>query len=89
MSGNGIALVLQKMARRARFVRRVNPHSLRHSFATHLLDNGCDLKSVQEMLGHKNLQTTEIYTHVSLEKLKEVYERAHPGAAGDEEDKPV
>ncbi|MCR4820057.1 MAG: tyrosine recombinase XerC [Elusimicrobiales bacterium] len=80
LSGNGIALILQKMARRARFARKVNPHSLRHSFATHMLDNGCDLKSVQEMLGHKNLQTTEIYTHVSLEHLKEVYERAHPSA---------
>ena len=87
MSGNGIALVLQRMAHRARFVRRVNPHSLRHSFATHLLDNGCDLKSVQEMLGHKNLQTTEIYTHVSLERLKEVYERAHPAAADDEDNR--
>ncbi|MBO4555411.1 MAG: tyrosine-type recombinase/integrase, partial [Elusimicrobiales bacterium] len=84
LSGNGLALILQKMAGRARFPKRVNPHSLRHSFATHLLDNGCDLKSVQEMLGHKNLQTTEIYTHVSLERLKSVYNKAHPGAKGDE-----
>ena len=68
------------MAKRARFARPVNPHSVRHSFATHMLDHGCDLKSVQEMLGHKNLQTTEIYTHVSLERLKEVYEKAHPRA---------
>ena len=80
LSGNGIALILQRMAMRAKFPRRVNPHSLRHTFATHLLDNGCDLKSVQEMLGHKNLQTTEIYTHVSLERLKSVYEKSHPGA---------
>ncbi|HCC46561.1 MAG TPA: tyrosine recombinase XerC [Elusimicrobia bacterium] len=80
LSGAGIALIFKKMARRARFARHVNPHSVRHSFATHLLDNGCDLKSVQEMLGHKNLQTTEIYTHVSLERLKEVYEKAHPRA---------
>jgi integrase/recombinase XerC len=80
LTGAGIALIFSRMARRARFARHVNPHSVRHSFATHLLDRGCDLKSVQEMLGHKNLQTTEIYTHVSLERLKEVYEKAHPRA---------
>ena len=78
LSDHGLALIIKRMARRARFARPVNPHSLRHSFATHLLDNGCDLKSVQEMLGHKNLQTTEIYTHVSLSRLKEVYDKAHP-----------
>ena len=78
LSDHGLALIIKKMARRARFARPVNPHSLRHSFATHLLDNGCDLKAVQEMLGHKNLQTTEIYTHVSLERLKEVYNKTHP-----------
>lgn len=78
LTGAGIALIFKKMAKRARFARPMNPHSVRHSFATHLLDRGCDLKSVQEMLGHKNLQTTEIYTHVSLERLKEVYEKAHP-----------
>lgn len=85
LSGAGIALVLDKMARRARFVRKVNPHSIRHSFATHLLDNGCNLKSVQEMLGHKNLQTTEIYTHVSLEHLKAVYNHAHPSVKKEDE----
>ncbi len=82
LSDHGLALIIKKLARRARFARPVNPHSLRHSFATHLLDNGCDLKSVQEMLGHKNLQTTEIYTHVSLERLKEVYSRTHPRSGG-------
>ena len=80
LTGAGIALVFKKMARRARFARPMNPHSVRHSFATHMLDHGCDLKSVQEILGHKNLQTTEIYTHVSLERLKEVYDKAHPRA---------
>lgn len=80
LSGSGIALIFRKMAKRARFARPMNPHSVRHSFATHMLDHGCDLKSVQEMLGHKNLQTTELYTHVSLERLKEVYDRAHPRA---------
>jgi integrase/recombinase XerC len=70
--------VLHKWFISAGLKKKVSPHTLRHTFATHILDRGCDLRSVQEMLGHKNLSTTQVYTHVTIESIKKVYEKAHP-----------
>ena len=69
---------MKAAAGRANLNKPVSVHTLRHSFATHLLDRGCDLRSVQEMLGHKSLAATQVYTHTSLERLKETYRRSHP-----------
>ncbi len=70
--------ILDKYIRLVAKTKGYSPHSIRHSFATHLITNGADLRAVQEMLGHSNLSTTEIYTHLSLKDLKKVYEQAHP-----------
>ena len=80
LTTRSVARMLEKYLQLASLDTRTTPHSLRHSFATHLLDRGADIRSVQELLGHKSLVTTQIYTHVGAAALREVYERAHPRA---------
>lgn len=80
LTSRGVALILDKASKQAGIRTPVSPHVLRHTFATHLLDGGADLRVVQELLGHANLATTQIYTHVSQSHAREVYIRAHPRA---------
>ncbi len=80
LTTNKVELIVKDVLRKSALKLNISPHTLRHTFATHMLDSGADLKSVQELLGHENLKTTAIYTHVSNERLKNVFIHSHPRA---------
>jgi len=80
LTRQGLYKIVQRHARTAGLADKMSPHTLRHTFATHLLAGGCDLRAVQEMLGHADIATTQIYTHLSAERLRDVYFKAHPRA---------
>jgi len=83
LTARSVGRLIKKYSRHSGIFRKVSPHSLRHTFATHLLDAGADIREIQEMLGHSSLSTTQRYTHVSMGKLMEVYDKAHPRSFRD------
>lgn len=80
LTDRGVRHILKELVRKIALDKKVSPHTIRHTFATTMLNNGCDIRVVQELLGHVNLSTTEIYTHIMKNKLRDVYEQCHPHA---------
>jgi tyrosine recombinase XerC len=80
LTDRSVRRIVARCAAKLGLAGRVSPHTLRHTFATHMLDAGCDLRTLQEMLGHSSLSTTQIYTHVTTKRMQQVYEKAHPRA---------
>ena len=78
ISRNMIFIIIKKIAQKLNLGKNISPHTFRHSFATHMIEGGADLRAVQEMLGHESITTTEIYTHLNKEYLREVVKKYHP-----------